>query len=80
MMIPDTLNARWVAALGNDQLLTAEAALRAIFHAEETQAKAHSGQRYVLLQGPPTLINAWHRWSLASNEMATRKLVVPRAR
>ena len=66
--------------LGNDQLLAAEASLRTVFHSEETEEKARSGQRCVLLQGPATLVTAWHRWSLASNEMLTRGLVIPRKR
>jgi hypothetical protein len=78
MNIPDHINSRWLATLGDEQLVTAEAQLRATFRAEEKVAKARSGARYVLLQGPATLVDAWHRWSLVSNETRTRGLVIHR--
>lgn len=76
MNIPDHINAGWLATLGNDQLVKAEAQLHAVFHKQETTEKVRSGARYMLLQGPPGLVNAWHRWLLVNNETRTRGLVV----
>jgi hypothetical protein len=77
--IPDHINGRWIAALGNDQLVNAEAQLHAVFHRHESAEKARSGSRYMLLQGPSDLVNAWQRWLLVSNETRSRGLVVRRA-
>lgn len=79
MDIPDRINARWIATLGNDQLVKAEAELHAVFHKHEVIEKSRSGPRYVLLQGPAALVTAWHRWLLVSNETRHRGLVVHRA-
>jgi len=76
MKIPDNINARWIATLGDDQLIKAEAQLHAVFHRRESAEKARSGSRYMLLQGPSDLVNAWHRWLLVSNETRNRGLVV----
>lgn len=78
MKIPDYINARWIATLGNDQLMKAEAQLHAVFRKEETSEKTRSGSRYILLQGPAPLVAAWHRWLLLNNETRTRGLVVHR--
>jgi len=76
MTIPDHINARWIATLGDDQLMTVEAELHAAFRTHEVSEKRRSGRRYMLLQGPATLVNAWHRWLLVSNETRDRGLVV----
>jgi hypothetical protein len=78
MKIPDYINARWIATLGNDQLMKAEAQLHAVFRKEETSEKTRSGRRYILLQGSAPLVSAWHRWLLLNNETRTRGLVVHR--
>jgi hypothetical protein len=80
MKIPETINARWIATLANDQLMAAEAQLHAVFRKHETVEKTRSGGRYMLLQGPPLLVDAWHRWSLVSNETRNRGLLVTRRR
>ena len=80
MKIPDNVNARWAASLGDDQLLAAEAKLHADFRKHEKVEKTRSGGRYVLLQGPPLLVTAWHRWLLLSNETRTRGLTVRHVR
>ncbi len=72
MTIPAHVTARWMATLGNEQLLAAEAQLYQDFHARESAEKSRKGARYMLLQGPPDLVNAWHQWSLVSNEMRAR--------
>ena len=76
MTIPDRINARWIATLGNDQLVKAEGQLHAVFHRQESAEKARCGSRYILLQGPPDLVNAWQRWLLVNNEMRTRGLSI----
>jgi len=78
MNIPDRVNARWIATLGDDQLVTAEAQLHATFQSSERAEKQRSGGRYVLLQGPATLVHAWQRWLLVSNETRSRGLMVRR--
>ncbi|HEY9226085.1 MAG TPA: hypothetical protein VIP11_05530 [Gemmatimonadaceae bacterium] len=80
MTIPDRVDARWIATLDNTQLEAAEAELHAVFRVQETAAKSRSGPRYVLLQGPAALVNAWHRWLLVNNEARTRGLVVSHPR
>ena len=80
MDIPDRVSSRWAAALANDQLLAAEATLHAAFHKQETAEKRRAGARYVLLQGPATLVTAWHSWLLVSNETRTRGLSVRHSR
>lgn len=78
MIIPDRINARWVDGLGDEQLMQAESELHAIFREQETTEKARRGERYVLLQGPATLVTAWHRWLQLNNETRSRGLVVHR--
>jgi hypothetical protein len=78
MNIPDHVNARWIATLDDDQLVAAEAELHATFRSCERVEKQRSGARYMLLQGPPTLVSAWHRWVLVSNETRSRRLAVRR--
>lgn len=76
MKIPDLVNARWIATLGDDQLISAEAELHAVFFRQESTEKARSGARYMLLHGSSDLVNAWQRWLLVSNETRSRGLVV----
>jgi hypothetical protein len=78
MKIPESVNARWIATLANDQLVAAEAQLHSVFRKHETVEKARSGARYMLLQGPPPLLDAWHRWSMVHNETRSRGLMVRR--
>ena len=76
MTFPDRVDARWIATLNNDQLMVAEAELHATFREHETVEKRRIGSRYVLLQGPTALVNAWLRWTLVNNETRARGLVV----
>jgi hypothetical protein len=78
MTIPDHVDARWIATLGDDQLAKAEAELHGHFRDQETAEKRRAGARYLLLQGPSTLVNAWLRWLLVNNAMRTRGLTVRR--
>jgi hypothetical protein len=76
MKIPDTVNASWIATLGDEQLIKAEAKLHKEFASEENAEKDRKGARYTLLRGPESLVGAWHRWLMVSNETRSRGLVV----
>lgn len=76
LRIPEHVNSRWIATLGNEQLVAAEAQLHADFHRREVAEKVRSSERYMLLQSPAPLVNAWLRWALVSNETRSRGLVV----
>jgi hypothetical protein len=76
MKIPDRIDARWIATLVDDELVAADADLHAHFRRHESAEKTRSGARYVLLQGPSDLVNAWQRWRLVNNETRRRGLVV----
>ncbi len=76
MKIPDHINGRWISTLGDDQLVTAEAELHAMFRLQESTEKTRSGGRYMLLQGPSDLVNAWQRWLLVNNATRSRGLVI----
>ena len=79
MVLPDKVNSRWIATLGNEQLLEAEHLLHAVFVEEEAAEKHRKGARYTMLRGPESLVSAWHRWLLVSNATQTRGVVVHRA-
>lgn len=76
MKIPDHINARWMDTLVDDQLVTAEAELHAVFRRQESAEKTRAGPRYILLQGPSALVNAWQRWLMVNNETRSRGLFV----
>ncbi|HTJ21799.1 MAG TPA: hypothetical protein VL383_05360 [Gemmatimonadaceae bacterium] len=76
MKIPGHINARWMATLVDDQLITAEAELHAVFHRRESAEKTRAGAQYMLLHGPSGLVNAWLRWLLVNNETRSRGLFV----
>ena len=76
MTIPERVNARWIATLGNDQLLAAEEELHADFYRQDVAEKSRRGARYILLHGPTSLVNAWLRWRLVNTEAKTRGLRV----
>lgn len=77
-MIPEYISSRWIASLGDDQLIAAEATLFTAFRREETVEKSRAGARFVLLQGPPALVTAWHRWLIVHNEARQRGLALRR--
>ncbi|HEV8447416.1 MAG TPA: hypothetical protein VGQ44_11360 [Gemmatimonadaceae bacterium] len=76
MMIPPRVDARWISTLGDTDLLVAERALHDDFRLREQKEKALRGGRYVLLNGPSTLVDAWQRWLLVSNAARARGLSV----
>ena len=78
--IPSMVNARWIATLANEQLVAAEAQLYGDFHAREVAEKSRCGARYMLLQGPSALVDAWQRWLLVSNEARARGVFIRRQR
>ena len=79
MILPGTVNSRWIQSLGTDQLREAEGLLHAVFLKEETAEKERTGARYKLLRGPESLVSAWNRWLLVNNATRTRNLVVHRS-
>ena len=52
MTLPDRVDHRWLATLGDTQLLAAEKQLHKLFRTHETVEKKRTGARFVLLQGP----------------------------
>jgi hypothetical protein len=76
VLIPEHVTGKWIATLGDDQLITAESMLHAVFLRHERAEKSRSGARYSVLQGPPVLVNAWLRWLLVSNATRSRGLTV----
>jgi hypothetical protein len=76
MMIPFRVDARWISSLGDTDLLVAEETLHEDFRVQERTEKTRSGGRYMLLNGPSALVNAWLRWLLVSNAARTRGLSV----
>ena len=80
MKIPERVNASWIATLGDDQLVRAEATLHKEFAAQEISEKELKGARYELMRGPESLVGAWLRWLMVSNETRNRGLVVQRRR
>jgi hypothetical protein len=76
MTVPDRVTAEWMATLANGQLVNVESSLHSEFLREEVEEKQRRGGRYALLQGPPTLVNAWLKWQLVSNEARSRGLLI----
>jgi hypothetical protein len=76
MNIPAHVDAHWIGTLGDQQLVAADLQLHADFHQLELAEKSRTGERYVLLQGPAPLVNAWLQWVLVNNETRARGLVV----
>jgi len=77
--IPANINSQWIASLKNPQLVEAEAQLYAAFHTREIAEKSRAGARYILLQGPSDLVNAWQQWLLLNNEARARGVLIRRA-
>jgi hypothetical protein len=78
MKIPDKVNASWIATLGDDQLVRAEATLHKEFSQQEISEKERRGARYEMMRGPESLVGAWLRWLMVNNEARHRGLVVHR--
>jgi hypothetical protein len=78
MTIPDRMNTQWISSLKDRQLIAAEAKLYAAFKKEEKTEKARAGGRYMLLEGPPELVNAWVRWRRLSDATTARGLEATR--
>jgi hypothetical protein len=78
MKIPDKVNASWIATLGDEQLVKAEATLHKEFAQQETSEKQRRGARYEMMRGPESLVGAWHRWLMVNNETRIRGLIVHR--
>ena len=80
MSIPDRVTAEWIATLADDRLMTVESRLHSAFITEDKHERKRSGGRYVLLQGPAALVNAWVRWQMVTNEARSRRLLMRRLR
>lgn len=80
MIVPDRVTADWIATLGNDRLVTMESRLHSEFITEDEHERKRSGGRYVLLQGPAALVNAWLRWQMVNTEARSRGLLIRRTR
>lgn len=80
MRLPETVNASWIASLGDPQLVEAEAQLHAEFAKQEAAEKRRMGSRYTMLRGPAPLVTAWLRWLLVNNETQNRGVLVRRSR
>lgn len=76
MVVPDRVTADWIATLGNGQLEIVESRLHTELRDQETLERSRCGSRYALLQGPATLVNAWLKWQLVSNEARSRGLLI----
>lgn len=73
MVVPEKVNARWIASLATAQLIEAESLLRVEFVTQELAEKQRAGSRYTMLGGPESLVRAWLRWLLVSNETYVRE-------
>jgi hypothetical protein len=78
VVLPEKVNARWIATLKNEQLVEAERQLHKVFVKEETAEKTRRGGRYTMLRGPESLVTAWHRWLLVNNATRARGILVHR--
>jgi hypothetical protein len=74
MEIPQRVNTKWMATLDDASVVEAEAILHADFRHQDNAEKNRRGTRYRLLEGPPTLVDAWMRWLSVSNEARRRGL------
>lgn len=70
--MPATVNAQWMATLGDEQLVAAEAHFYTVLRTRDIAEKIRTGSRYLLLQAPLDLDSAWHRWLLVNNETRAR--------
>jgi hypothetical protein len=78
MAVPERLTADWITSLDNGDLVAVESDLHTEFVDEENLERRRRGDRYVLLQGPAALVDAWLRWLMVNNETRLRSLVVRR--
>ena len=76
MMLPDRINAAWIDALSDAQLLEAEVDLHATFTTLDRAERSRRGASYDLMRGPEPLTGAWMRWSMVSNAVRSRGLRV----
>ncbi|MBI3567837.1 MAG: hypothetical protein HY084_06495 [Gemmatimonadetes bacterium] len=72
--IPEKINAAWIDTLADVDLLDVESRLHEKFTVLDRKHKTLRGSRYVLLQGPTELIDAWDRWSRVDRAARARSL------
>lgn len=78
MKLPENVTANWASSLADDQLVQAEARLHAEFAKQERMEKKRTGDRYIMLRGPESLVSAWLRWLTVNNETRYRGVIVRR--
>lgn len=78
MKLPERVNASWIASLADAQLLQAEGLLHAEFQKEQLAEKKRVGAKYDMMRGPESLMSAWQRWLMVSNEMRARGVLLHR--
>lgn len=80
MKMPEKITSRWLGTLNDTQLQTAEGELHTKFTKLDSAEKVRQGEGYALLRGPEALVNAWMRWSMASNAARGRGLLTAKRR
>jgi hypothetical protein len=73
MKMPERVNAEWVSSLSDKHLEEAAATLHAVFEKEDNAERKRAGEEYRMLRGPESLISAWMRWLMVTNEQAERR-------
>lgn len=76
--MPERVTAKWIASLGNEELIAAESQLHASFAARERAEKERAGARYSMMNGPRALVSAWHEWVMLNNATRSRGIVISR--
>jgi hypothetical protein len=74
MRLPALINALWIDALPDNDLLEAESRLHAKFFKLEQAQKKLRGDKYMLFRGPVEVTDAWDRWARVNNAMYVRRL------
>ncbi|HYD53265.1 MAG TPA: hypothetical protein VEA99_11580 [Gemmatimonadaceae bacterium] len=76
MKLPERINANWIDAQSDEDLLSAEGDLHKSFTKQDKAERTRRGAEYQLLRGPESLTGAWMRWSMVSNAVRLRGLRV----
>ena len=76
MNLPEKIDARWIDALSDEELQSAEGELHARFTKLDAAERQTRGAAYDLLRGPEALTGAWMRWSMVSSAARARGLRV----
>ena len=74
MRLPEKINAKWIDALSNEQIVDAESQLRRAFARVEKAEKKQRGEAYALMRGSEELMLAWDRWTRVNGATRARGL------